>query len=49
MKRRYYEQKRREQNHKEAQSKANGQGYTGVQAQTGPQQRFTGGGFNLAI
>merc|ERR1712127_379437 len=49
MKRRYYEQKRREQNHKEAQQKANGQGYTGIQAQTGPQQRFTGGGFNLAI
>lgn len=49
MKRRYYEQKRREQNHKEAQQRANGQGYTGIQAQTGPQQRFTGGGFNLAI
>lgn len=49
MKRRYYEQKRREQNAKEAQNKANGAAYAGIQAQTGPQQRFTGGGFNLAI
>lgn len=48
MKRRYFEQKRREQNQREAQSKAQG-GYQGIQAQTGPQQRFTGGGFNLAI
>jgi hypothetical protein len=29
MKRRYYEQKRREQNQREAQQKANGQGYSG--------------------
>lgn len=49
MKRRYYEQKRREQNAKEAQNKASGAAYAGIQAQTGPQQRFTGGGFNLAI
>ena len=48
MKRRYFEQKRREQIQREAQNKAQS-GYQGIQAQTGPQQRFTGGGFNLAI
>lgn len=48
MKRRYYEQKRREQMQREAQNKVSG-GFTGVQSSTGPQQRFTGGGYNLAI
>jgi len=50
MKRRYFEQKRREQNQREAQQKASGGGFQGgIQQNTGPQQRFVGGGFNLAI
>ena len=48
MKRRYYEQKRREQMQREAQNKVSG-GFTGVQSSTGPQHRFTGGGYNLEI
>ena len=46
MKRKYYEQKRREGMQREAAAKM--QPRT-VQQNTGPQQRFTGGGFPLAI
>jgi hypothetical protein len=47
MKRRYYEQKRREQMQREANNKS--AGGNRIQSSTGPQQRFTGGGYNLAI
>jgi len=46
MKRKYYEQKRREQMQREA---ANRMDSKAIHQNTGPQQRFTGGGFNLAI
>lgn len=50
MKRRYFEQKRREQNSREVQKRATSAGFGGgIQQTTGPQQRFVGGGFNLAI
>jgi len=47
MKRKYYEQKRREQMQRAVQNRIEGKGVP--QQQAGPQQRFTGGGFNLAI
>ena len=46
MKRKYFEQKRREQMQREAQSKMLPKT---MQQATVPVQRFTGGGFNLAI
>ena len=46
MKRRYYEQKRREQAQREAQQKLDPKN---IKQATAPVQRFTGGGFNLAI
>lgn len=46
MKRRYYEQKRREQMQREAQKKLEP---NVIKQQTVPNQRFTGGGFNLAV
>jgi hypothetical protein len=46
MKRKYYEQKRREQMVREATNRIDSKV---IHQQTGPQQRFTGGGFNLAI
>lgn len=46
MKRRYYEQKRREKMHKEAQQKLEG---SQIKQTAAPVQRFTGGGFNLAV
>lgn len=45
--RKFYDMKRRLQMMKAAQIKMEGKGVP--QQQTGPQQRFTGGGFNLAI
>lgn len=47
MKRKYYEQKRREQNQREAQNAMSKAG--GIKQMTMPVQRFTGGGFNLAV
>jgi predicted RNase H-like nuclease (RuvC/YqgF family) len=47
MKRKYYEQKRREQIQREAQQRLDPKS-TNKQA-TAPLQRFTGGGFNLAV
>lgn len=47
MKRKYYEQKRREQMQREAQAKLENKPIH--MQQNGPTQRFTGGGFNLAI
>jgi predicted RNase H-like nuclease (RuvC/YqgF family) len=44
MKRKYYEQKRREQMVREGNSRSNQ-----INQPSGPQQRFTGGGFNLAV
>jgi len=46
MKRKYYEQKRREQMQREAQQRLEPRMNQGAAA---PVQRFTGGGFNLAI
>ena len=46
MKRRYYEQKRREKIQKDAQQKLEG---SQIKQAAAPVQRFTGGGFNLAI
>lgn len=46
MKRKYYEQKRREQMQREASNRVNQQP---LHQNSGPSQRFTGGGFNLAI
>jgi hypothetical protein len=46
MKRKYYEQKRREQMQREAQQRLEPRVMNQGQA---PVQRFTGGGFNLAI
>jgi hypothetical protein len=47
MKRKYYEQKRREQLSRDA-GRNKSMSKTMMHA-AGPQQRFTGGGFNLAI
>ena len=51
MKRKYYEQKRREQMQREAQQRLDPKGGLGgsIKQQTAPVQRFTGGGFNLAV
>ena len=46
MKRKYYEQKRREQMQREAQNRMENKQ---IHQNTAPQQRFTGGGFPLAI
>lgn len=46
IKRRYFEQKRREQLTKEAQAKMEPKS---IKQNTVPLQRFTGGGFNLAV
>ena len=46
MKRKYYEQKRREQMQREAQQRLEPRV---IHQPTAPVQRFTGGGFNLAI
>jgi len=46
MKRKYYEQKRREQMQREAQQRLEPRVINQAAA---PGQRFTGGGFNLAI
>ena len=48
MKRKYYEQKRREQIQREAQNRLE-KGNNAIKQMTAPVQRFTGGGFNLAI
>ena len=48
MKRKYYEQKRRDQMQREAQNRLE-KGAGGVKQMTAPVQRFTGGGFNLAV
>jgi len=45
MKRKYYEQKRRDQMQREASQRNN----AAIHQSAGPAQRFTGGGFNLAI
>jgi predicted RNase H-like nuclease (RuvC/YqgF family) len=47
MKRKYYEQKRREQAQREVQNRLDKGG--SIKQMTAPVQRFTGGGFNLAI
>lgn len=47
MKRKYYEQKRREQIQREAQQRLDPK--NSIKQQTAPVQRFTGGGFNLAV
>lgn len=49
MKRKYYEQKRREQIQREAQQRLDPKNSGGIKQQTAPLQRFTGGGFNLAV
>ncbi len=49
MKRKYYEQKRREQIQREAQQRMDPSGSGKIKQQTAPVQRFTGGGFNLAV
>jgi len=46
MKRKYYEQKRREQMQREAQNRLEPKT---IKQTTAPVQRFTGGGFNLAV
>ena len=46
MKRKYYEQKRREQMQREANNRMENKQ---IHQNTAPQQRFTGGGFPLAI